>query len=343
MLYAGVVGYAGPFSRPPGIVFFLVPQIAWIVLLTRSRAGAAIHGAVPLALLTAAQVFRVFVELYLNELWKLGLLPKMMTFHGANFEIVLAASAPVVAVLIARQSISWRVVVGWNVVGLAMLANVVVRGVLTAPGPLQLLADDHVNRAIGLFPYTFIPGLMVMLGVTLHVVSLRGLLHARGFDARRAVRGAAAITVHHGLSIERIAPSGLRPLCRTLTRLSGEESRGADGPRWVDLDRRSSGPERRPCSRLPPLPPVRQLCVAERALDNVTRPSLDGHVRTFTAVCCPDDQIPGRRGRLTGLVRYWRNTAEPSGLIDSCPTADRGVIPCGSSRKTRLDAKRPAD
>jgi len=184
MLYAGTVGYAGPFSRPPGIVFFLVPQIAWIVLLTRSRASAALLGAVPLAVLTAAQVFRVFVELYLNELWKLGLLPKMMTFHGANFEIVLAASAPLVALLIARRSISWRVVVGWNVVGLTMLANVVVRGILTAPGPLQLLADDHVNRAIGLFPYTFIPGLMVMLGVTLHVVSLRVLLHARGFDAR---------------------------------------------------------------------------------------------------------------------------------------------------------------
>jgi hypothetical protein len=194
MLYAGAIGYAGPFSRPPGIVFFLVPQIAWIVLLTRSRAGAVIHGAVPLAVLTAAQVFRVFVELYLNELWKLGLVPRMMTFHGANFEIVLAASAPLVALLIARQSVSWRVVVGWNVIGLAMLANVVVRGILTAPGPLQLLVDDHVNQAIGLFPYTFIPGLMVMLGVTLHVVSLRGLLHARDLGTRPAGRGAAAIT-----------------------------------------------------------------------------------------------------------------------------------------------------
>lgn len=188
MLYAGAVGYAGPFSRPPGIVLFLAPLIAWVAVLTRSRAGAVIHGAVPLGVLTAAQFFRVFVELYLNELWKVGLLPKMMTFHGANFEIVLAASAPLVALLIARQSVSWRVVVGWNFVGLAMLANVVVRGILTAPGPLQLLADDHANRAIGLFPYTFIPGLMVMLGVTLHVVSLRGLLHARGLGTGPAQR-----------------------------------------------------------------------------------------------------------------------------------------------------------
>jgi hypothetical protein len=178
LLYAGSIGYFGPYTKPPGIVFFLIPLVAWIVLLTRSRIGPVIYEAVPLAVLTGLQGFRLFVELYLNELWKIGLIPKMMTFHGANFDLVIAISAPVVALLIAKRSISWKAVLAWNVLGLAALANVVIRGVLSAPGPLQLLHDDFPNHAVGLFPFTFIPGLMVMLAVTLHIASIRRLLGA---------------------------------------------------------------------------------------------------------------------------------------------------------------------
>lgn len=179
LLYAGAIGYFGPYSKPPGIVFYLIPLAVWIVILTRSRAGLLIYEAVPLAVLTGMQSFRLFVELYLNELWKIGLIPKMMTFHGANFDVAIAASAPVMALLIAKGSISWKGLLAWNVIGLAALANVVIRGILTAPGPLQLLSDDFPNRAVGLFPFTFIPGLMVMLAATLHIASIRRLLNLR--------------------------------------------------------------------------------------------------------------------------------------------------------------------
>jgi len=184
LLYAGMVGGLGPFTRPPGIVFYLVPLVAWVVVLTRTRIGIVLSSAIPLAVLTGLQVFRIVVELFLNELWRAGLLPKMMTFHGANFEIVLAASAPVVALLVARRMLAWQAVLVWNALGLAVLANVVVRGVLTAPGPLQLLHDDHPNLALGLFPYTYVPGLMVMLAVTLHVASMRALFNEHGRPPR---------------------------------------------------------------------------------------------------------------------------------------------------------------
>jgi len=39
------------------------------------------------------------------------------------------------------------------------------------------------------FPYTFIPGLMVMLAATLHVVSIRRLLAYRNLDAPPKGRG----------------------------------------------------------------------------------------------------------------------------------------------------------
>jgi len=179
VIYAAAIGYFGPYSRPPGIVFFVIPLVIWIVLLTRSRVGPFIYAVVPLTILTGLQAYRIFVELYLNELWKIGLLPRMMTFHGANFDIVIGVSAPVMALLVSKKWISWKGMLAWNALGLLTLSNVVARGVLSAPGPLQVLSDDFPNLAVGVFPYTFIPGLMVMLAATLHIVSIRRLLKDR--------------------------------------------------------------------------------------------------------------------------------------------------------------------
>jgi hypothetical protein len=60
--------------------------------LTRTGVGRLIYRSVPLTLLTALQCFRFFVELYLDQLWKLGLLPKTMTFHGANVDVIIGCA-----------------------------------------------------------------------------------------------------------------------------------------------------------------------------------------------------------------------------------------------------------
>ncbi|MCZ7383497.1 MAG: hypothetical protein O8C63_01975 [Candidatus Methanoperedens sp.] len=59
--------------------------------------------------------------------------------------------------------------------GIALLANVAFRGALTSPGPLKLLATEVPNLAIGTFPFTFIPGLMVPLALVLHLLAIRAL------------------------------------------------------------------------------------------------------------------------------------------------------------------------
>jgi len=56
-----------------------------------------------------------------------------------------------------------------------MLANVALRGVLTAPGPLRLIAAEVPNTAIGTLPFSFIPRLMVPLALLLHVLAIRAL------------------------------------------------------------------------------------------------------------------------------------------------------------------------
>jgi len=176
-IYAGLLGYFGVLKnatmRPPGIAFVLVPVLAFLVLfIVRSSAIARVARAFPLWIILGAQCFRVGVELFLHQLWIDGLVPKMLTFEGANVDIYIGASAPVVAWLSMRGGLGLRLALVWNVLGLLALANVVTRAVLTSPGPFNLLHAEVPDRMISTFPFLFIPAFFVPLAVVLHVLAI---------------------------------------------------------------------------------------------------------------------------------------------------------------------------
>lgn len=160
---------------PPGLFYLLVPMIMLVMFMARSDVGQTIALSIPVWFLTAMESFRIVVELFLHTLWLGGQLPQMLTYHGANFDILIGISAPIMAWLIASRRISDRLALAWQIVGIAFLANVAIRAVLTSPGALKLLATEVPNMAIGTFPFTFIPSLMVPLALVLHVLAIRAL------------------------------------------------------------------------------------------------------------------------------------------------------------------------
>lgn len=194
--YVTYVGHAQLIARvdlvPPGLAFLMIPLVIFVAVLARSDAGAAVALRIPLALLVTLQSFRVVVELFLHGLWQEGRLPTMMTFHGANFDIVIGASAPIVGWLLARRKLSTGLALAWNAAGLALLANVAIRGALTAPGVLHILPSEVPNTAIGTLPFSYIPGVMVPLALCLHVLAIRALLHRRRCETGDAPRPAPA-------------------------------------------------------------------------------------------------------------------------------------------------------
>lgn len=192
LTYAGLLGYFGVIGNPalPGPAFLIVPVFLFVFLfLNRSEPAARIACAVPLGLLLGAQVFRVGVELALHKLWLVGLAPRMLTYSGANYDIVIGLSAPSVAIMYARSAIGERAVLAWNALGIVLLINIAMRALLTAPGPLHLLVTEVPDRAIGTFPYSYIPGFLAPLALTLHVLAIRAL-RAR-LRARRLAASAA--------------------------------------------------------------------------------------------------------------------------------------------------------
>ena len=180
LLYVGLLGYFGVVRnaalRPPGVAFILVPAVFFIVLfVARSAGGRRIALAIPLWVLLGFQGYRVGVELFLHRLWLDGLAPKMLTFEGANVDILIGVSAPVIAWLFTQGRPGLRLALAWNVLGLLALANVAVRSALTAPGPLNLIHAEVPNLALGTFPFMFIPGFFAPLAVVLHVLAIRSL------------------------------------------------------------------------------------------------------------------------------------------------------------------------
>ena len=98
---------------------------------------------------------------------------------GGNVEILVGATAPVAAWLSTRGRLGERLAFAWNVLGCLSLLNVVARAMLTAPGPLHGIDAEVPNVALGLFPYSFIPGFMAPFAMLLHVLAFRA------FAARR--------------------------------------------------------------------------------------------------------------------------------------------------------------
>ena len=182
-LYAGLMSYFGVFRntamRPPGTVFLLAPILLFlsffIVFMVRSAAASRIALALPLWIILGTECFRVGVELFLHQLWIEGIVPKMLTFEGANVDIYIGASAPVIAWLSTRGRMGLKLALVWNVLGLLALANVVTRAVLTAPGPLHLIHAEVPNRMFGTFPFLLIPGFFVPLAVVLHALAIRAI------------------------------------------------------------------------------------------------------------------------------------------------------------------------
>ena len=177
-LYAGLLGYFGVVKnmamRPPGIAFLVIPILCFLIFfIVRFSADARVALAFPLWIILGTQCFRIGVELFLHQLWIDGLVPKMLTFEGANVDIFIGASAPLIAWESTRGRLGMRLALTWNVLGLLALANVVIRAVLTAPGPFNLIHAEVPNLMFGTFPFMFIPGFFVPLAVVLHVLAIR--------------------------------------------------------------------------------------------------------------------------------------------------------------------------
>lgn len=124
----------------------------------------------------AIQTFRLPLELIFVWLLSLNLLPKQMTFEGLNFDVLVGLTAPIIAYFGYHKNILPRwALIGWNFIGLGLLANIVTIAILSAPTNFQVFTNLPHNTIVLQAPYHFIPFFLVPLALFGHLYALKRL------------------------------------------------------------------------------------------------------------------------------------------------------------------------
>lgn len=137
-----------------------------------SPLGGRFAAAVPLTALVAFQAFRLPLELVLHAWARQGTIPDTMTWSGQNWDIVSGVVALGVLPWVARRrGLAW----GANLVGCALLLNVIRVAVMSSPLPFAWGQQPPLLLAFHL-PYALIAPVCVGGALFGHVVLMRALL-----------------------------------------------------------------------------------------------------------------------------------------------------------------------
>jgi len=179
-----VRGFFADFSRlPPRLSFALLAPLPLVLLFSRSRAGKQFLQHIQPQWLIYLQSFRILVEIALWLLVRNGSLPVQMSFEGRNFDMLTGLLAfPVGYYCFVKKSWPPAVALLYNIAGLVLLLNIVAISALSMPTPLRIFPNPPDSSLLTQFPFIYLPGLLVPLAYTLHILSLRKL----GMDRRSA-------------------------------------------------------------------------------------------------------------------------------------------------------------
>jgi len=167
-------------SVPPRVSLLLVPPLVMTIILFSTKKGKAFIDRLDLKTLTLFHMVRIPVELTLFWLFLNKSVPELMTFEGRNFDILSGISAPLMYYFVfVKMKWSNAVLLIWNFICLALLFNIVFHAFLSVPGIFQQFAFDQPNVAIVVFPFVFLPSVLVPMVLFSHLTAIRRILLKR--------------------------------------------------------------------------------------------------------------------------------------------------------------------
>jgi hypothetical protein len=181
MAITWMLAATGQFRRwdatPPPFLLLVVAIVILAIRMSTGSFGARLASGLPLWTLVAVQSFRFPLETAMHALYERGIMPPQMTYTGRNFDIVTGITALVVA-LIVRRHPNRALVAAWNVMGLALLLNVVVVAILSTPA-FARFGPDRLNVFVTYPPFVWLPAVMVLAALAGHLLIFRALSATR--------------------------------------------------------------------------------------------------------------------------------------------------------------------
>jgi len=155
-----------------------LPVIVGVPILLRSKRIGEVLDAMPTSWLVGLQVYRVLGGIFLVG-WARGVIPSLFALPAGIGDVTTGLLAlPVAYSLASRSGSAVRGAVAWNIFGLLDFTIAVGIGLVTAPGPFQLIKPSIPNTGLGLYPNVLIPAFAVPSSILLHALSLRQLRRA---------------------------------------------------------------------------------------------------------------------------------------------------------------------
>lgn len=174
-------------SFPPRMGLAILPAILLIAGLFIHPKGRTYLSSLNLKTLLLLHALRIPVEWCLFDLFHQGYVPQIMTFEGRNFDIVSGILALVLWLWQFRNGgISRSIQIAFNVLGLALLLNIMVLGILSTPTEFQQFGFEQPNEAVLVYPFVLLPALVVPLVLLSHLTALWRLFRADRKTGNRA-------------------------------------------------------------------------------------------------------------------------------------------------------------
>ena len=180
-------GFFSDFTRlPPRLIISLLTPLPFVLLFMRAKPGKQFLLNIKPEYVIYLQSFRILVEIALWVGVRNGSLPVQMSFEGRNFDILVGLFAfPVGYYCFVKKTWPSVVVLLYNIGGLILLLNIVIITALSLPTPLRVFHNEPDSSLVTTFPFIYLPGLLVPLAYTLHLISIRQWKLLRASTAKR--------------------------------------------------------------------------------------------------------------------------------------------------------------
>ena len=163
-------------TMPPGVIFMMGPAVVMMIIMFVTKSGKSYIDQLDLRKLTLLHIIRLPVEIVLMLLAIYKTIPEALTFEGRNFDIIMGLTALPMVWLIFTRGKSKKILLWWNILGVVLLLNVVIHGVLSLPLPFQQFAFDQPNTAMLYAPYNLLPGVIVPIVMFSQLAAIRQLV-----------------------------------------------------------------------------------------------------------------------------------------------------------------------
>lgn len=163
---------------------FVLPVAIGAPLLLLSKRVGRLLDAMPAAWLVALQLYRVYGGVFLAAGLH-GALPAVFAVPAGIGDALTGLFAVPAAVAVATGTAEGRrAAIAWNIFGLADFALAITLGIITSPGPLQLIFPNAPSIGDSGYANVLTPAFVVPSSILLHALSLRQLIRRRASLSR---------------------------------------------------------------------------------------------------------------------------------------------------------------